>query len=321
MDIHELDGVSASIYGALTDDPHATPEMLAERLRLSVGHVERRIGQLRERELVAPSQNSEQAVRTRAPSAATRARLVQLVEHLAAVEQNTRAAFREIELLHHARGLVGLGTNISIRRVVGVENIVSTLLELGEDVATMDSMLVSIPRPEILEQAQVDEEAAYPESARLRIIYPASGARSTELERYVRWRISRGDQVRLALDPPMPLRIIDGETAVVSGGMEDGDRVALFITEPSLVSVLGWVFTQVWDSAAPWPGTGGREGADRVRHILEGLAQGMSDRAIGDRLGLSERTVRRNISDLMQELGARDRFTLAVRAMRAGRLS
>ena len=57
---------------------------------------------------------------------------------------------------------------------------------------------------------------------------------------------------------------------------------------------------------------------DREREVLVGLADGLSNRAIGDRLGISEKTVRNHVSAVLLKLRVEDRTAAALRARDAG---
>ena len=54
------------------------------------------------------------------------------------------------------------------------------------------------------------------------------------------------------------------------------------------------------------------------RDVLRLLAQGHTDEAVAARLGLSVRTVRRVVKDMLDRTGARSRFELGVRASAQG---
>lgn len=54
------------------------------------------------------------------------------------------------------------------------------------------------------------------------------------------------------------------------------------------------------------------------RAVLQLLADGLTNRAIGGRVGLSERSVERLVAGLERKLGAANKFVLAVRATRLG---
>jgi DNA-binding NarL/FixJ family response regulator len=52
--------------------------------------------------------------------------------------------------------------------------------------------------------------------------------------------------------------------------------------------------------------------------LITFLAQGLTDEAIGKRLGISSRTVRRRVAEITALLGARSRFQAGARAAEAG---
>ncbi|MBU1880142.1 MAG: response regulator transcription factor [Chloroflexi bacterium] len=58
--------------------------------------------------------------------------------------------------------------------------------------------------------------------------------------------------------------------------------------------------------------------SEREREVLRLLAQGLSNREIGQRLGLAEGTVKNYVSNILDKLGVRDRTQAAVRARELG---
>ncbi|MFB7292574.1 LuxR C-terminal-related transcriptional regulator [Actinacidiphila glaucinigra] len=58
--------------------------------------------------------------------------------------------------------------------------------------------------------------------------------------------------------------------------------------------------------------------AARHREVVRLLASGLTDEAIGRKLGLSDRTVRRIVAELMQQIGADSRFQAGVKMVRLG---
>src|SRR5579872_6433218 len=56
----------------------------------------------------------------------------------------------------------------------------------------------------------------------------------------------------------------------------------------------------------------------RERDILSAIVQGDSNREIADKLGLSEKTVKNYVSDILSKLGVRDRTEAAVHALNMG---
>ena len=65
--------------------------------------------------------------------------------------------------------------------------------------------------------------------------------------------------------------------------------------------------------AAPFP-----ELSDREHEILELIARGLANQAIGERLGIAPKTVRNHVSSIFGKLDVRDRAEAVVRARDAG---
>ena len=62
----------------------------------------------------------------------------------------------------------------------------------------------------------------------------------------------------------------------------------------------------------------GEELTAREREVLALLAQGLANRALGRRLGISENTARFHVNAILAKLGARSRTDAVVRAARLG---
>lgn len=102
------------------------------------------------------------------------------------------------------------------------------------------------------------------------------------------------------------------------------DAVAVVIRHPLLVSQLAGIFTYAWDRATPFAADDPRPApiVDQLkRSILRLLASGAKDEMVARRLGLSVRTCRRHISDLMRTLEARSRFQAGAEATARGLVS
>jgi DNA-binding NarL/FixJ family response regulator len=56
----------------------------------------------------------------------------------------------------------------------------------------------------------------------------------------------------------------------------------------------------------------------RQREVLALVAEGLTDREIGERLFISEYTVHRHVSDILTRLGVSSRTGAAARALREG---
>jgi hypothetical protein len=124
--------------------------------------------------------------------------------------------------------------------------------------------------------------------------------------------------VRLVSDLPTRLMIIGTTHAIVPEPLGYADEPRLLVGQRALVETLTLLFELLWERAATVPELEGAESRpDLHRVILQMLAVGQKDEQIARSLGLSLRTVRRRVADLMADLGD-TRFQAGVEAARRG---
>ncbi|MEU8200023.1 helix-turn-helix transcriptional regulator [Streptosporangium sp. NPDC049046] len=123
--------------------------------------------------------------------------------------------------------------------------------------------------------------------------------------------------VELRVDPLISKRfmVIDDRIALTG----HASRIAL-VRAPVLVSLLGDLFEHVWSRAERQP----REWqapfslTEQEKTVLRMAAKGMTDEVIGRRLGLTSRTVRRHMANVMERIGAHSRLQAGIRIAKAG---
>jgi DNA-binding NarL/FixJ family response regulator len=90
------------------------------------------------------------------------------------------------------------------------------------------------------------------------------------------------------------------------------ERSVLMVRPGRLLDALGALFEAIWSSAtpvsSPSPPAGPLDEHDRA--VLSLLVAGLTDDAVGARLGMSRRTVARRVQRLMSETGAHSRLQL-----------
>lgn len=92
------------------------------------------------------------------------------------------------------------------------------------------------------------------------------------------------------------------------------------VQQPPLVRQLALFFEATWAQAVhpqesvPIPGTE----VELKQRIVRMLAEGAKDEAVARRLGISLRTCRRHIAEILHQLGASSRFQAGVRAATLG---
>ncbi|MER6828015.1 LuxR C-terminal-related transcriptional regulator [Streptosporangium sp. NPDC000563] len=128
-------------------------------------------------------------------------------------------------------------------------------------------------------------------------------------------------RTRTLASVPLSAVIADRRVALLSLRPPPGEVASVtLVTRAGHLSTLLAIFGHLWGTAhVPPPqetGAGQRRGA-----VLSLLAEGLTDGGIAARLGVAERTVRREVNGLMRSAGATSRFQLALRAQELGWLS
>lgn len=131
-------------------------------------------------------------------------------------------------------------------------------------------------------------------------------------------RLRAGEQVRVLPELPTRLLIIGDSHAVVPEPLGMADLPLTVVQQSGLVASLQLWFEELWGRAAVPALDGDEPRLDLRRFLLEQLASGAHDEQIARKLGISLRTVRRRVADLMTELGADSRFQAGVEAARRG---
>ncbi|WP_327678902.1 LuxR C-terminal-related transcriptional regulator [Kitasatospora sp. NBC_00458] len=142
---------------------------------------------------------------------------------------------------------------------------------------------------------------------RIRTVYQPAACHQPAVIDYAEAVTRHGSQIRVLDEPFDRMIIVDRAAAVVS--VDPDHTAAAFITDRATVASLVAVFERDWGraTAVDWSGPGPHPTTARVGHLL---VQGLTQRAVATRLGLSERTVAAHISRLRNRHGARNLFQL-----------
>jgi DNA-binding CsgD family transcriptional regulator len=138
-----------------------------------------------------------------------------------------------------------------------------------------------------------------------------------------------GGQVRLSSGLPMKLVLFDGTTAIMPLRRDDAAAGSLLVHSPTLLHVLAALFESLWEHGVPWgqearpqpPAPAADAPNPRAREVLRLLSLGMKQETIARTLGVSRRTVQKDVSDIGTALGARNRFQIALLARERGWLT
>ena len=160
---------------------------------------------------------------------------------------------------------------------------------------------------------------------RLRTVFDRSLLDEPDHVRRILEGVEAGEEARVGR-VPLKLGIIDREWAMLPLLHTEGriPEAVVIVHRSVLLDSLLALFDSVWEHAVEVRPTsdgehltsGTPEG--ELRQLAHLLATGMTDIAIARQLGISERTVRRRVKDLLDELGVDSRFAAGARAAQRG---
>lgn len=175
----------------------------------------------------------------------------------------------------------------------------------------------------ILAEAAPRDRAALERGVKMRVLYQHTARFGLGTGEYVDRITHLGAEVRTLDDHFSRLLVFDDEAAVIS--VPDDPLAATIVREANVVAFIKETYERLWLAAEPFSMAfrAGSEITDDIRQaIVRLLMEGMTDASIALRLGMSVRTCRRHIADVMVELGAQSRFQAGyLWAMRARRNS
>ncbi|MDX3771727.1 MULTISPECIES: helix-turn-helix transcriptional regulator [unclassified Streptomyces] len=176
--------------------------------------------------------------------------------------------------------------------------------------------------PEVLREALPRDTAMLSRGIRIRTLYHHTARFNGPSQAYVATLSAHGAEYRTRHELFGRFIAFDRNLAFIP---ELGDTWgAVVIREPSIVSYLCDVFEQEWTQATPFSDAAA-DGLELVakdinRTILRLMAAGVKDATIARRIGMSLRTARKHVADIMEMLGAESRFQAGVLAAQQGLL-
>lgn len=160
---------------------------------------------------------------------------------------------------------------------------------------------------------------APPSNLRVRLVVDDASRQDQLTRRHLSLLSEHGTEVRTTQGSAIWFVLFDRRTAVLPAhGYHPGTTGVAVVRYPAVVASLWAAFELLWDLARPMPVEGvAPRLRDRVRlDILKHLAAGHKDEVVARRLGLSVRTCRRYIAEIMEQLGATSRFQAGMLAER-----
>jgi DNA-binding CsgD family transcriptional regulator len=314
-----LDSVTEAAYYLLLEHPTWTPDQLTARLELDGSVANGVVNRLKEVDLVRTSEAGS-PLRPVSPALGLTAlaarREAELAEGRHALEQGRLAIADLISGLDEVQPPQRAGRGVDI--CWGARNIRARIAHLA-GAATSEVLAMSTStmlRP---------DESVIPAPSTIKVACRLVFAdRQDNATRSVQLRALAASDIQVRLGRvPLSALIVDGvAVAFPVSDATAGQAVGVAtVWLPSAVVALAELFERVWADAAPadrQPAGDNAAPAQRERDLLALLVAGVTDESAAYRLGISVRTVRRMVSDLMDRLGARSRFQAGARAAERG---
>ncbi|UUU37677.1 helix-turn-helix transcriptional regulator [Streptomyces sp. NBC_00162] len=325
LDMLGLDGVSEAVYRAMLSDPEGSVQDLCEQLGVSESTVRDALDRLADLRLLRASRDVLGIMRPVSPELGLemllRRQEEELLRRRLELELSKAAAARAIAEYADLRPATPAADT---QRLVGLDAIQATLEILARDVS---GECLSVMPGGAQSQASLDasrplDETAMSRGISLLTLYQDSVRHDPATLAYARWMTERGGMVRTCPTLPPRMLVFDRKVAVIPIDPADTKRGALCTREAGIVASLVALFEQTWNSAVPL-------GADRSKDAQSGLtaseqellrllACGLTDEVAGRRLGISARSVRRQMAGLMERLDASSRFEAGLKAAQHG---
>lgn len=318
-----LDAVTEEVYRTLLGEPNLEAGSIADQLGLSQTDVMDALDALADLALLRMSR--EEPGRHR-PVSLERGIALLIRKQEAEIEARRKALD---DSRAAARAAVATGIRDRNRMPAGVEHLIDldeiqSRMEWLVQTATTEtcSIVPNVMSAEALAASkQLDAELAERGVLQKVLCHELTRTNPTALA-YNRWMVQIGALIRTAPALPQRLFVVDRTIAVMPADPAQPRSGALLITAPGIVAALTELFDRVWDSSSellenPAPDTATGLGAGE-QELLRLLGKGLTDEAAAKRLGVSLRTVKRRMEELMRRLEAGSRFEAGLKAGQRG---
>ena len=321
-----LDTICVQVYLMMHTAPEADAAQLAERLGFQTPEVVDALDELTDLTLVRLGISPTQKLRPVSIERAIHTLIRQQSEQLKIQSGSLtmlQSAMREL-LASRPEREDGFG-RADVETLTGGEPIQSLIERLI--LRATESVWSAIPGrpipPQMLEVARPFDEEVSQRGVTGRSLYQNSVLADRRNMDYAHWLSSLGVEIRST--PVIPIRtiIIDRSVAVILHPQPQLPPEMLVVREPALVIPLIEFFEMSWAAAKPIDQPEPKEDDEKGPTqqevaLLRLLASGSTDEAAAKKLGVSVRTVRRIMADLMDQLEASSRFEAGHKATQRG---
>jgi DNA-binding CsgD family transcriptional regulator/DNA-binding transcriptional ArsR family regulator len=331
LDMLGLKKVDNIVYEHIVHCFDCTAEQIAKALGLPSRQVGESVARLIGAGLVCTEQVGKLRPTSNGPTVAADRLRAQVDADYARKRSKITALYGELAGLLERHPVLGsVGLTPSVDRIGDPE---AARLQVTELIGAARQEVARIARAGSPGRAHVDHEpaelAALRRGVRLRLVYPSGFFADGWQRDTVRPRLNEGGQVRMLPEPPVDLLVLDRQ-AVVLTESEAGrnGHATLVVRGRGLVDALYALFQNCWSQASGvdhyLEGPEEEPAGDALRlgatdrAMLRLLGEGAKDDLVARRLGISVRTVRRRVSEILRMMDATSRFQGGVLAERRG---
>ncbi|MEV4167619.1 LuxR C-terminal-related transcriptional regulator [Nonomuraea dietziae] len=319
-----MDTLAENTYRLLLTNNDLDIEGIARELAVSPDEIRLALDRLAELALLRPSWESPGTLRPVQPDVGLQLLLErQQAELLRQQHQlaESRTAISQLVSEYSGPGMSGP----SCEPLRGMDAIQARIEQLASRAtAEVATFMPGGPQDaELIKAAMLIDQQVLERGVAIRTIALDSAHRHPGTLAYLRWLTEAGAQVRTAPALPLRMLIYDRRVALLPIDPHNSAAGAVQVTDRGTLTAVLALFEQFWASAAPLDAApaapAGPAGDDpglsrQERELLRLLMAGLTDEGAGRQLGLSPRTIRRMMADIMKRLDARSRFEAGARA-------
>jgi len=303
------------IYRTVLAAGTITAKEIAKILKIPDAEVEASLQQLERLGVVSESTSITGAFRAVSAQMAFTRTVESLISNLGQQIRDVNEIARVITETRDA-GITSSEQSPSIQIIVGSDNVTACLEAItNAAVRSVDSLVPELPEPRSLKLAFSGDSDLAKRSLRLRAIYPEAARFEPSIRNYIRSIGGSATEIRTNSVAPVRLVIADSKVALIRFGKPNSFQRGIVIRQPDIVVALDELYEALWVQSTVLDVTNtSNDLSNRQIAILNSLMLRASDEAIARDLGLSVRTVRRDISEMYQLANTQTRFGLGVQA-------
>ncbi|MFF4567493.1 response regulator transcription factor [Streptomyces sp. NPDC001435] len=156
----------------------------------------------------------------------------------------------------------------------------------------------------------------------IRVMFHHAARSNSVMQSYMCAIADLGAEIRTVSDVPGRMVLFDAKVAYLFPSHQDDRFSATLVREPAIIEYLIERYDRCWQAGRPLfedsPGEVAAAIDDVKRSVLRLLATGSKDATIAHQLGMSVRTCRKHIAEIMGILRAESRFQAGMTAHRLG---